>query len=292
MKKMINQKTLAMCVAAAAFFVLPFSASAVDKLVVKDAGGAAKFIVTDTGNVGIGVPIPENPMHIATGGVAITQMRFTKDETLAGGGITSLADNNFMLHSGVFYNAANGGWSQASADGKSVIAATGGTGYVIYAQSGNVVGATPTLVSRLRITYDGNVGLGVNSPIYPLQLAGGAYSDGFSWETSSSRELKENITQVSAKDAFAALEELEPVQYNYKAIKDEPRVGFIAEDVPEIVATNARKSVNGLEITAILTKVVKEQQKTIEELRDKMAKLETELQLKKDKDLTVSLLSK
>ena len=289
MKKIISQKTLAMCVAAAAFFVLPLSASAADKLVVKDVAGVTNFLVTDKGRVGIGVTAPEYPMHIASGGVAITQLRFTKDKTLAGGGLTSIADNNFMVHSGAFYNPV-GGWKQASADGKSIIAATGATGYVIYAQSGSVVGATPTLVSRLRITYDGKVGLGVNSPIYPLQLAGGAYSDGFTWATASSRELKENIKQVSAKDAFAALEELEPVQYNYKDIKDENRVGFIAEDVPEIVATHSRNSVDGLEVTAVLTKVVQEQQKMIEELRDKMAQLETELQFKKDKDLTVSLL--
>lgn len=71
MKKIINKKTLAIYVAAATFFVLPLSASAVDKLVVKDTGGTPKFVVTDTGNVGIGSPTtPTIPLQIYTEDVA------------------------------------------------------------------------------------------------------------------------------------------------------------------------------------------------------------------------------
>ncbi len=69
MKKIINKKTLAMCVTAAAFFVLPLSASAVDKLVVKDATSAEVFKVDDTGTVtgkklAVGTTTPQVPLHI------------------------------------------------------------------------------------------------------------------------------------------------------------------------------------------------------------------------------------
>ena len=51
--------------------------------------------------------------------------------------------------------------------------------------------------------------------------------------------------------------------------KDDPtceqRVGFIAEDVPEIVANADRKSVPIMDVVALLTGVVKEKQQTIEE---------------------------
>jgi len=59
-----------------------------------------------------------------------------------------------------------------------------------------------------------------------------------------------------------------------KAQPDDPQVGFIAEDVPEIVATPDRKTLNPLEIVAVLAKVVKEQQKTIEALSKRVGQLE------------------
>ncbi|MEO1369305.1 MAG: hypothetical protein AAFX50_19170, partial [Acidobacteriota bacterium] len=41
-------------------------------------------------------------------------------------------------------------------------------------------------------------------------------------------------------------------------------LGFIAEDVPELVATNSRKNLSSMDIVALLTKVMQEQQKTVE----------------------------
>ena len=54
---------------------------------------------------------------------------------------------------------------------------------------------------------------------------------------------------------------MNPVKYNYKADKAEKYVGFIAEEVPELVAMNDRKSLSPMDIVAVLTKVVQEQQK-------------------------------
>jgi hypothetical protein len=78
-----------------------------------------------------------------------------------------------------------------------------------------------------------------------------------------------------------ALTGLNPVKYNYKEQKEEPRVGFIAEDVPELVAMNGRKNLGTVDILAVLTKVVQEQQKFIREqqkinaeLKKKIAELE------------------
>jgi len=47
---------------------------------------------------------------------------------------------------------------------------------------------------------------------------------------------------------------LNPVTYNYKREKDEVYAGFIAEDVPELVATKTRKNLSSLDIVAVLTK--------------------------------------
>jgi hypothetical protein len=82
---------------------------------------------------------------------------------------------------------------------------------------------------------------------------------------SSSREVKENISSLSAEEAMDTLEDLVPVKYNYKVDEQEKHVGFIAEDVPELVATKNRKGMSPMDVVAVLTKVVQEQQRTISE---------------------------
>ena len=62
--------------------------------------------------------------------------------------------------------------------------------------------------------------------------------------------------------------------YNYKVDKQEEHVGFIAEDVPDIVATNDRKSLSPMDIVGVLTRVVQEQQKKIAELEARLNKME------------------
>jgi len=92
---------------------------------------------------------------------------------------------------------------------------------------------------------------------------------------SSSRELKENIDPFSIPEAFDALEKLNPVKYNLKADSGKRmQIGFIAEDVPELVSTTDKKAIINDNIVAILTKVVKEQQKMIEKLIAKVDALE------------------
>jgi hypothetical protein len=106
-----------------------------------------------------------------------------------------------------------------------------------------------------------------------LDMSDGGSYDG-NWNPASSRELKENIQDLATDEAMDALVGLNPVKYNYKKHKEEARVGFIAEDVPDLVAMNGRKNLGTVDILAVLTKVVQEQQKTIAELKKKIAELE------------------
>ena len=109
------------------------------------------------------------------------------------------------------------------------------------------------------------VGIRTTNPQYPLQVTtGGAYCDGSQWVNQSSRDAKENIAELSKREAFETLRNIKPVKFNYK--KDEAgetNVGFIAEDVPELVATEGRKGLVSMEVVAVLTKVVQEQQELI-----------------------------
>jgi len=118
---------------------------------------------------------------------------------------------------------------------------------------------------RLRFNNSGNV----------ITAASGALlTNGGVWQSVSSRESKRDIAELSDNDALKALQGLNPVTFRYKAEPDEQYVGFVAEDVPELVATNDRKHLNAMDIVAVLTKVVQEQQKTIEALSTKVEQLE------------------
>ncbi len=104
-----------------------------------------------------------------------------------------------------------------------------------------------------------------------------AYCDGYSWHDSSSRQFKKEIRKLDSDKAFSAFTALEPVTYKYKGT-DELRVGFIAEDVPELVATKDRKSLVAMDIVAVLTKVVQEQEKEIEARSAKIKALEKKIE--------------
>jgi len=106
-----------------------------------------------------------------------------------------------------------------------------------------------------------------------LMKSGASCTAGGVWTSVSSRKAKENIKNLNTDEAIDTLKGLTPVKYNYKVEKDEDYVGFIAEDVPELVATKDRKGLTAMDIVAVLTKVVQEQQKTIDQLKKEVAEL-------------------
>ena len=136
---------------------------------------------------------------------------------------------------------------------------------------------TPVGTPRLTIIGNGYVGIGTQSPSYPLQMAGGAYTDGSSWIDASSREYKENIRNLRGEDAMEALKGLNPVTFNYKSSSIEGHVGFVAEEVPDLVATKDRKGLSPMDIVAVLTKVVQELKAENDGLKAKNESLENRL---------------
>jgi len=120
----------------------------------------------------------------------------------------------------------------------------------------------------------GVVGFGVFAN-YPLEMASGAHvTSGGVWTNASSRAYKQDIKALTKDEAHNTLKNLEPVRFSYKTNPAEKHVGFIAEDVPDLVATEDRKGMSAMDVVAVLTKVVQDQQKTIEELSRKVAALE------------------
>jgi hypothetical protein len=110
-----------------------------------------------------------------------------------------------------------------------------------------------------------------------INTSTGAYlSSGGVWTNASSRALKADIERLDAGEAMRALAQLDPVRFRYK---DEPgrHVGFIAEDVPELVATADRKGLSSMDVVAVLTKVVQRQDEELDRLKAQVRELAAEL---------------
>ncbi len=349
MKKIFNKK-MATLIAAATVIAFPLTSYAANKLVVRDNTDVEKFVVTDTGNVGIGSAAPTIPLHVYTTGVAAyTDVLGSNTTTGTGADIQTSAgapptgaiqavSNAFLVkyHPGATitnnfntfrmiartdasvsdsltgqFSAANfqaqhngtgtatlvlGFVTNVAARNTGNITTAAGvrvanptrlsTGsftnvYGVHVQSQKVTGVTNGYafyqdgVNDLNY-FAGKIGIGVTAPTYPIQLAGGAYSDGTNWVDASSRDLKENINTLSSDVALKTLDGLAPVTFNYKTNTGDNHVGFIAEDVPDMVATPDRKGLSALDIVAVLTKVVQEQRKTIDMLQDRVEKLENQ----------------
>ena len=154
----------------------------------------------------------------------------------------------------------------SSVAGLIITQSSGETGYILHNRANTLtIGAGS--VDRITIDGSGNVGLGRERPKRPLEMASGAYvTTGGVWTNNSSRQAKENIADLTSEEALAVLAELEPVRFNYKVDADDQYIGFIAEDVPELVASKDRTGLSAMDIVAVLTKVVQAQQRRVDEL--------------------------
>ena len=161
----------------------------------------------------------------------------------------------------------------SSVAGLMITQSSGETGYIMHNRASTLtIGAGSQ--DRITIDRDGNVGMAVSRPDHPLEMVSGAHvTAGGVWTNSSSRDKKENISELSTERAAVALMQLEPVQFNYRNERGEQYIGFIAEDVPDLVANRDRQSLSTMDIVAVLTKVVQEQQQRIEDLE---ARLDTQ----------------
>ena len=271
-----------------ALSITPFAAYGIQELIVNDGSGNAQFVVTDsgqvtaptaTGMIGIGTATPMYLGDFSNGGSAVSQLHFSPAGADNGGYITSVAANNFFLSSGASWSA--GGWIAKTTS--AVAAGSGNLGYRIFLSNACTPGAVCTGLNTAKFTidYSGNV-------------------TALSFNPTSTRESKDNIKKLSAQSANEALMKLDPVTFTYKLDPDRSHVGFIAEDVPEMVASRDRKTLNTMDIVAVLTKVVQEksqivesqqkivesQQKTLAALSATVAKLEAEVNKLKSKGMS------
>jgi hypothetical protein len=148
----------------------------------------------------------------------------------------------------------------------------GSQAFILAKQSGVAFGSYnnyPVVVSvngekTMMLYQDGSLGL----------INGANCTSAGVWLDASRRAYKTDIRNLTAEEARTTLDNLNPVQYTPKAEPDERYLGFIAEDVPELVADGNRRGVSPMDIVAVLTRVVQDQQKTIVDLQRRLAELE------------------
>jgi hypothetical protein len=286
---------------------------------------ANSLYVDDHGYVGLGTSVPELELHIvdgdtpgirlhqdSTGGwpeqkwdVTGNEANFMIRDVTHGNRLTlriqpGAPSNSFCIKSDG--NVGIGTWSPAEPLELQTIGKTaafianrtdGAIAQITAETASTTVGSrtnhTLSLVvnqePKVVITPDGNMGVGVKTPLHPLHIANGAYcSKNGKWLDASSIQFKENIRCLTTNEAVNTLEQLRPVRFNYKIDKAEECLGFIAEEVPQLVASTGRNGLSPMDITAVLTRVlqeqqkmVRQQQKTIMQLKTKVAELEKKL---------------
>jgi len=273
--------------------VIPISAYSADKLIVEDSNGNQKVTARDDGSVMLNTDSFDGPPWAKLYGAADNSIvgiafdSFGAGSGLGGGGMFGFARGSQASKAAVQNGDRVGFFVFSGYDGANFLNSAALTAKIDGPVSaGNVptklVFETNTTGSarpeRMVISSSGNVGIGTSTPSHALHMGSGAYvSTGGVWTDASSMDYKENIKDLTVEEAIGALEGLNPVKYNYKMDKEDKHVGFIGEDVPELIATKDRKGLSPMDIVAVLTRVVQEQRRMISELSGKVDTLQREM---------------
>lgn len=253
------------------FFVRDVTGGSKLSLRIRPGAPTSSVDISADGDVGVGTASPESKLHVFGDNTSDTFV-----------GIGPNPDGSPGTESGVTFGYAGSSFGR-------------GAGFINVRPDSGATAPNPSLrlaannTVRILIDNNGEIGLGTiastgANPDAPIQWSNGVNTARLSstgvWQDSSSRKAKEHIENLTSEAAFKALKELQPVTYNYKVLPSDGKVGFIAEDVPDLVATPERDGLSALDIVAVVTKVVQDQQKTIEQLNARIAELEKEKQQK------------
>ncbi len=130
-------------------------------------------------------------------------------------------------------------------------------------------GGSEAATEKMRIAYNGYVGMGTATPSSQLEVVG-------TITETSMREAKTNIENMG--EMLPAVMQMQGVKFDYKFDPESTdNYGFIAEDMdeilPNLVSHNAEGKAQGIQytkLTAVLVEAIKEQQKQIDELKAKV----------------------
>ena len=237
------------------FHLVDFDNVGLQAFIVKSGAPTNTLVLSNSGSVGMGTSTPDTNSRVDIRS-SLTNGLLAKRAD-AGAHFLRVENSVSQFRCGVQGNGDTQFGALTSGKGLNLLA--GGTGKVAINSSGQISfgNVPPTFTTDALIHQTGarltNVGV---------------------WTDASSRALKQDIEPITSEQARETVRALQPVGYRYKAQPEEPYVGFIAEDVPELVATSDRKSLAPMDIVAVLTKVVQDQQTLLETQQKKLEKLE------------------
>ncbi|KZL49160.1 hypothetical protein A2T98_14185 [Nodularia spumigena CENA596] len=230
----------------------------------------ANLLLQTNGNVGIGVDIPEQKLHvdgvvrigtntsildISTGENNLSHFKtnlngysFDKDIQIQSGVIRS--DANLLLQTngnvGIGVDIPD---EKLQVDGVVRIGKT--TSFLDISTGENNLAQFKTNLNGYSFDKDIQIQSGVING--NLRVNGRILQD-------SSRELKENITELSSQEVTEILRTIKPIKFNYKnSIDKETQAGFLSEDVPSLLTLSDNTAISPVDLVAVLTKAVKDQ---------------------------------
>ncbi len=252
-----------------------------------------RMTIKNDGRIGIGTLFPGSFLDIRcpnvfTGNTHGNLNIMTTDPQNAdvGGSITLGGNVNSAANNQAFF---------ASIEGRKSSNAEGNvSGYLSFKTNNG------GLAERMRITEIGRVGIGCSSPAYALHVIGDITAEGGVLRASSAI-VNTSITACSdirykkriepLKNSIDKIKMLNGVSYYWKKeefpdrdFSDGKQIGIIAQELekvyPELVSTDANgyKSVDYSRLAPILLEAVKEQQQTIEALKNDILKINSILQ--------------
>jgi len=148
-----------------ALTLLPFSAIGADRLMVKDSLGNTKFLVTDTGNVGIGTTSPSFPLTVQGGsGISPAVGINVTDNTQEG--YFGMQQNGTLIGTFEAFGSNFGTSWLRNALAFTAQVADLGTIQLITKSS------TPSLTwyTRMFVANNGNIGIGTSAPTQVLDI--------------------------------------------------------------------------------------------------------------------------
>jgi hypothetical protein len=248
------------------FFIRDVTSGSRLPLRIRPGAPTSSLDISADGDVGIGTASPEAKLHVSAGSSAFAT------DVFAGIGPNPAAGP--ALNFG--YSGLSFGRGSAFFNSRPDASAAAPNPSIRFATANN---------HRMILDNEGFLGLGgaAFNPANPIhhEATNARLTAVGIWQDGSSREIKRDIEALGSDEARTTLVALAPIKYASVFDPADRHLGFIAEDVPDLVATPDRKSLSPMDIVAVLTRVLQDQQRTVEaqekliaELAAKIAALE------------------